>query len=107
MILVSCNHNEQQNHDVKWQWHRDEMNEKVVEEEARKIRAIEANVTEGDGLHDVDENLPDIVLFFIIIYRYVRTNYRRLKKHLKKAFEKQADEEVMAILMRYYSTTST
>ncbi|CAD7936327.1 unnamed protein product [Amoebophrya sp. A25] len=71
---------------------KEEMNEEQRQAEMRRVAAIEANVTEGDGLHDVDENLPDIVLFFIIIYRYLRTNYRRLKKQLKKAFEKQADE---------------
>ncbi|CAD7942765.1 unnamed protein product [Amoebophrya sp. A120] len=77
-----------------------ELNEQNTKEQAQQIAAIEQNVVEGDGLHDVDENLPDIVLFFIIIYRYLRMNYRRLQKQLKKAFEKQVDEEVMAILMR-------
>mmetsp|Transcript_11980 Transcript_11980/g.29010 ORF Transcript_11980/g.29010 Transcript_11980/m.29010 type:complete len:682 (-) Transcript_11980:607-2652(-) len=79
---------------------KEEINEHQQQEQQRQLAAIEQNVVEGDGLHDVDENLPDVVLFFIVIYRYLRANYRRFKKQLKKAFEKQVDEEVMAILMR-------
>lgn len=72
-----------------------QLREEREAEERRQIAQIEGNVVEGDTIHDiVDEEYPDVVLFFIIIYRYLRMNYRRLAKQLKKAFEKQPDEEV-------------
>lgn len=79
---------------------KEELNNDLIREDAKKQAAISASVVEGDGIADVVDDYPDIVLFFIVIYRYLRRNYRKIKKQIKKAFEKQSDEEVMAILQR-------
>ena len=57
-------------------------------------------ITIGDGIGDIVDDYSDFLLFWISIGRGIRNQYRKVKRSIRAAFEKQTDEEVMQILQR-------
>jgi ribosome biogenesis GTPase A len=71
--------------------------QKTRQEEQEKVTG---NVVETDGIGDVVDEYSDLMLFFILIWRYLRRQYLKMKRQIKAAFQRQSDEEVLAILKR-------